>query len=206
MTVVGVVAVQGDVSEHVEACRRALDDLGRAGEVLEVRRPDQLDRCHALVVPGGESTTIGHLLEDFGLRDVILERAFGGSGDGDEGAGDLAVMGTCAGCILMAKKGDAQVADTDTPLLGLMDMAVERNAFGRQRESFEARLDLEGVGAFDGVFIRAPGIVQTWGQCRPLGSFGDYVVMAEQGPHLALAFHPELTGDARIHRRFLEKV
>lgn len=204
MTKVGVVAVQGDVLEHVEACRAALSDLGQGGDVVEVRRPDQLREVHALVIPGGESTTIGHLLDKFGLRAVIEERA-----DPDGGAGDLAIMGTCAGCILLAKKGDAQVEETATPLLGLMDMAVDRNAFGRQRDSFEATLDLDeslGIGAFPAVFIRAPAIRETWGECRPLGRFDDRVVLAEQGPHMALAFHPELTGDVRLHRRFLERI
>lgn len=197
MVDVGVVAVQGDVEEHLAACRTALDAEGLSGDAVPVRRPADLDGIDGLVVPGGESTTIGRRLADHDLLEPIRRR-------GREGS--LPVMGTCAGCILMADAGDAQVEATETPLLGLMEMAVERNAFGRQRESFQATVDLEGIGAFPAVFIRAPAIEATWGGCRPLGHVDDRIVMAEQAPHVALAFHPELTGDARVHRRFVERL
>ena len=123
---VGVVGVQGDVSEHVDAVRRAMEEEGLSGDAVTVRRPLDLAKVDALTIPGGESTTISKLLVKFELFDGILRRA-------EEG---MPILGTCAGCILLAKEGDDQVSKTDTRLLGLMDMAVDRNAFGRQRESF----------------------------------------------------------------------
>lgn len=119
----------------------------------------------------------------------------------------MPIMGTCAGCILMAMEGDQAVAKTDTQLLSLMDMAVIRNAFGRQRESFEADLDINGFNdTFRGVFIRAPAISRLWGGCSALSTFEDNIVMARQGARFALAFHPELSGDTRIHEMFLELI
>lgn len=193
---VGVTAVQGDVSEHLDAVDRALEELGRSGRAFPVRRPDHVEASGALIIPGGESTAISKLLVQFGLHEPIVRR-------GEEG---LPIMGTCAGCILLAKEGDAEVLATETRLLGLMDMAVDRNAFGRQRESFEADLEVDGLGAVRGVFIRAPAIRRVWGGCAPLCLLEDRIVMARQGPLLGLAFHPELSGTTAIHRLFLELV
>lgn len=190
---VGVTAIQGDVSEHLEVVERALREEGRAGHAVPVRRPETLEQVDALILPGGESTTIAKLLGAFGLFDPARRRA-------EEG---MPLMGTCAGCILLAKEGDAQVQATGTRLLGLMDMAVDRNAFGRQRESFEADLEVDGVGRARGVFIRAPAIRRVWNDCRPLARLEDLIVMAQQDHLLALAFHPELSGSTAIHRRFL---
>jgi len=131
-----------------------------------------------------------------GMFPKIVERAKDG----------MPVMGTCAGCVLLAKKGDEEVQRTGTKLLGLMDMTVRRNAFGRQRESFEAMLDVEGLGAFQAVFIRAPVIVKMQNNCKPLAFFDEKIVMARQGNLLALAFHPELSNDTRIHKMLLEIV
>jgi 5'-phosphate synthase pdxT subunit len=116
-------------------------------------------------------------------------------------------MGTCAGCVLLAKEGDAEVAKTGTRLLGLMDMAVDRNAFGRQRESFEAPLDINGMASpFPGVFIRGPVIRRVWNGCRAAAMHGDRIVMARQDNLIALSFHPELSGDSRVHRMLLDMV
>jgi 5'-phosphate synthase pdxT subunit len=193
---VGVTAVQGDVSEHLSAVEAAMREMSVRGDAIPVRRSDVLKEVDALIIPGGESTTISRLLVKFGLFDVIVQRA-------EEG---MPVMGTCAGCILLAKEGDEQVRATGTRLLGLMDMAVDRNAFGRQRESFEADLEIEGIGPSRGVFIRAPAIRRVWGGCRPLARLKDVIVMARQNHLLALAFHPELSGSTRIHRMFLELI
>lgn len=191
---VGVVALQGDVSEHLAALEEALRQEGKGGSSLPVRRRSDLERISALVIPGGESTTISKLLVKFGLFDDVRERGLDG----------MPIMGTCAGCILLAKEGDGQVEGTGTKLLALMDMAVDRNAFGRQRESFEGELDVEGIGRFRAVFIRGPAITRTWGKCRPLARLpGGPVVMARQDHLLGLAFHPELSGDLRIHRTFV---
>ncbi len=189
-------AVQGDVSEHLEVVDRAMAELSLSGHAIPVRRPEAIDEIVALIIPGGESTTISKLLVKFGLFDRVIQR-------GQEG---MPIMGTCAGCILLAKEGDEQVETTETRLLGLMDMAVDRNAFGRQRESFEASLDVRGMGSTRGVFIRAPGIRRVWGRCEALARLEDVIVLAKQDHLLALAFHPELTGDAKLHRMLLKMI
>jgi pyridoxal 5'-phosphate synthase pdxT subunit len=192
----GVLGLQGAFTEHEEALRAALRRVDVAGEVVTVRRPAELARVDGLVMPGGESTTISKLLRAFELHEPLAVRAR------DE---DFPILGTCAGMILLAKEGDGQVEKTETRLLGLMDMAVNRNAFGRQRESFEASLDLKGFDApVPGVFIRAPGVTRTWGACEPLGELGGFTIAARQGNRLGIAFHPELTGDTRVHERFVE--
>lgn len=193
---IGVIGVQGDVSEHVDAVRMALEDSGRPGEAIPVRKPADLARVDGLTIPGGESTTISKLLVTLDLFDEIVRRAR------DE---SMPILGTCAGCILLSKDAGAQAEKTKTRLLGLMDMAVDRNAFGRQRESFEADLAVEGLDRpFHGVFIRAPAILRAWGDCRPLARYEDRIVLARQGPWIGSVFHPELSGDLRIHRMFLD--
>ena len=131
-----------------------------------------------------------------GIAEIVIRRA----GEG------MPVWGTCAGLVLMAKKGDAQVKKTGQKLLELMDFEVERNAFGRQRESFEAELDVGGIKKFPAVFIRGPAIANVWGECKVLARFGGKIVAAEQGNFLATAFHPELSEDARVHEYFLNKL
>ena len=193
---IGVVGVQGNVTEHVDAVARAIRQAGRKGEAFPVRRREELDRSDGLTIPGGESTTISKLLVKLGLFDEIVRRAT------EE---RMPILGTCAGCILLSKEAGAQAERTRTHLLGLMDMTVDRNAFGRQRESFEADLDVEGLDApFHCVFIRAPAILRTWGACRPLARYADRIVLARQGNLIGAAFHPELSGDLRIHRWFLD--
>src|SRR5438445_11379673 len=132
---VGVIGVQGDVTEHVDAVARAMKDYGKEGEAIAVRRREDLARVDGLTIQGGESTTISKLLVKLGLFDDIVRRAT---------AEAMPIMGTCAGCILLAKDAGIQADKTKTKLLGLMDMAVDRNAFGRQRESFEADIEVEG--------------------------------------------------------------
>lgn len=194
---VGVIGVQGDVSEHVEAVRTALNQGGFAGDAIAVRRRQDMESCDALTIPGGESTTISKLLGKAGLHDEIVRRAEGG----------MPILGTCAGCILLAKEGDDQVRDTSTRLLGLMEMAVDRNAFGRQRDSFEADFLVDGLDQpFRGVFIRSPSITRTWGNCTPLARVQGVVILARQSNLWAACFHPELSGDARIHIAFLASV
>src|SRR3989442_7405892 len=164
---VGVIGVQGDVSEHVAALRAAMAKGGFGGDVVAVRRREDLEACHALTIPGGESTTIGKLLERTGLHEDIVRRAEGG----------MPVLGTCAGCILLAKEGDRQVEQTRTKLLGLMGIAVDRNTFGRQRESFETDLAVGGLhGAFHGGFFPAPALTPAWGDCQGAAKVGGAVV------------------------------
>ncbi|MHB8987003.1 MAG: pyridoxal 5'-phosphate synthase glutaminase subunit PdxT [Eubacteriales bacterium] len=183
---VGILALQGAFREH----QKMLDSMGV--ESIQVKKPGHLDGISALIIPGGESTTIGRLLNDFNLFEPIRKM-------GEEG---LPIFGTCAGLILLAK----EIAGSTQPRLGLMDMAVERNAYGRQVDSFEADI---GIPALDGepfraVFIRAPHIVSVGENVEVLATFGEKIVLACQGRFLAAAFHPELTGDLRVHRYFLE--
>jgi len=189
-----VISVQGAAPEHVRALERAMANLGLAGEAVAVRRPEQLAGASCVVIPGGESTTISKLLRRFGLHEPLVRM-------GREG---VPIMGTCAGCVLLASEGDEEVRKTETRLLGLMDMAVDRNAFGRQRESFEASLHIDGLNSpFPGVFIRGPVITRTGPGCRTLCTYDGKVVMARQDNLLALSFHPELSGDTRIHELLL---
>src|SRR5437588_12676916 len=185
MTIVGVLALQGDFVEHASALRR----LGVG--MREVRLPADLAGLDALIVPGGESTTISRLLESFGLLEPV--RAF---------AQGRPVWGTCAGAIVMARIA----TDLDRPTLDLMDIEVRRNAFGRQVDSFETDLEIEGLdGApFHAVFIRAPVIESVGEGVEVLARLeDDRVVAARQGHLLVTAFHPELTEDSRLHAYFL---
>ncbi len=194
---VGVLAIQGAVQEHLDILEKAFLNLGVTGTPCRIKRLEEFEEASALIIPGGESTAISKLLQKNALLDPIRKRA-------EEG---MPVMGTCAGCILLAKEGDEAVEKTKTQLLSIMDMAVIRNAFGRQRESFEADLEISGLSApFRGVFIRAPAISRVWGDCSALSSFRDKIVMARQEARFALAFHPELSGDTRIHEIFLEHI
>lgn len=187
---IGVLALQGDFAEHLAMLSR----LGVQGR--EVRLPEDLDGLDGLIIPGGESTTIGKLAVDYGLIEPL--RKFGNQ---------KPVWGTCAGAIFLSKD-----ARREQPLLGLMDITVERNAFGRQVESFEADLDVPALRDIDkknpplhAVFIRAPLIEKVSGKAEALSSLPDgRIVAAQQGRLLATAFHPELTGDDRFHRYFIK--
>jgi 5'-phosphate synthase pdxT subunit len=189
---IGVLALQGDFAEHLVM----LKSLGV--ESVEVRLAEQLEGLNGLIIPGGESTTIGKLAEDFKLIEPL--RQFGGA---------HAIWGTCAGAIFLSKDtGRTQ------PLLQLMDITVERNAFGRQIDSFETDLDVPCLGfengdnsvrPFHAVFIRAPLIEAVHSDTQVLSRLPDgRIVAAQQGRWLATSFHPELTGDVRFHRYFLE--
>ena len=189
MLCIGVIALQGDVSEHVLAMQRALQ--GR-GEVLEVRKPGQIAQCDGLVLPGGESTTICRQLESSGMAEELQRAARSG----------VPILATCAGLVLVSKRieGDGKVKP-----LGLMDIKIGRNAFGSQRESFEADLEVQGLEQpYRAVFIRAPAIVEVGEGVQVLARVGEAVVAARQKRILALAFHPELTSDMRFHQIFLK--
>lgn len=187
---VGVLALQGAFREHI----MTFEALGVSG--VAVRLPEQLGELSGLVIPGGESTAIGKLMRTYGFYDAIRQQ---------HGAG-MAVWGTCAGAILMAKNVLDALPDQET--LGLMDIEIRRNAYGRQVDSFEADLDVKGVddGPFRGVFIRAPWIESVTDGAESLARHDGHIVAARQGDLLATTFHPELTGDPRIHRYFLESV
>jgi len=192
---IGVVGLQGAVSEHLEATERAMQKLGIEGEAVWVGRPAQLEGVDGIIIPGGESTTIGKLMRTTGLFEQVKQLATGGK----------PILGTCAGLIVLAKRGDEQVMRTRQPLLGLMDISVIRNAFGRQRESFEVNLEIPALGEepFSAVFIRAPAVEEVWGDAKTLAEFQGKIVAVQQGSLLAVAFHPELTPDTRLHEYFL---
>ncbi|ANW21086.1 glutamine amidotransferase subunit PdxT [Streptomyces clavuligerus] len=187
---IGVLALQGDVREHLTA-------LAAAGAAAgPVRRPEELAGVDGLVIPGGESTTMSKLAHLFGMMEPLRERVRAG----------MPVYGTCAGLIMLADKILDPRSDQET--IGGIDMIVRRNAFGRQNESFEAAVELTGVdgGPVEGVFIRAPWVESTGADVRILAQHGGHVVAVRQGNALATSFHPELTGDHRVHRLFTEMV
>lgn len=187
MTTIGVLALQGDFVEHIGV----LNGLGVGA--VEVRLPEQLGGLDGLIIPGGESTTISRLIHQWELLEPVRQRALDG----------MAVWGTCAGAILLAERA----TDLDREGLRLMDIAVERNAFGRQVDSFEAALTVPALGPppFRAVFIRAPRIRQVGPKAETLARLADgTIVAARQEKLLATAFHPELTDDTRFHRYFLE--
>jgi pyridoxal 5'-phosphate synthase pdxT subunit len=185
---VGVLALQGDVVEHARALERA------GADVAEVRTPDDLARVDALVVPGGESTTVIRLIDRFGLTGPIKERVRAG----------MPFWGTCMGMIVAAH----DVAGLEQPTLDLLDVTVRRNAFGRQVESAEVPLAIPALGAepFPAVFIRAPWIERTGPGVETLAERDGHGVMVRQANVLGTSFHPELTGDDRVHGYFLEMV
>jgi len=185
---VGVLAMQGAFHEHAVA----LEQCG--ARVRKVRRRRELAGLDALVIPGGESTTIGKLMVSYHLLDEVREL----------GAGGLPMFGTCAGLVMLAR----EVAEGDQPLLGLMDITVRRNAFGRQVKSFEVPVNVAALGAapFPGVFIRAPWIESAGPEAELLAKHDGHGVAARQGKMLVTAFHPELTDDLRLHHYFLGMV
>jgi 5'-phosphate synthase pdxT subunit len=190
MMKIGVLALQGAFIEHI----KILQDLGV--ETVEVRLPADLVGLDGLIIPGGESTTIGKLAELYGLMEPLRDFA-----------ARKPVWGTCAGMIFMAKD-----IGKDQPLLGVMDVVVQRNAFGRQVDSFETLLDVDVLKngseqPFPAVFIRAPRLVEAKGEAKVLATLADgTAVAAQEGQWLATSFHPELTGDNRFHQYFLKLV
>ncbi|MFJ3953000.1 pyridoxal 5'-phosphate synthase glutaminase subunit PdxT [Streptomyces sp. Je 1-4] len=187
---IGVLALQGDVREHLVALAEA-DALARP-----VRRAEELDEIDGLVIPGGESTTMSKLAVVFGMLEPL--RAFVGAGK--------PVYGTCAGMIMVADK--LLDAREDQETFGGVDMIVRRNAFGRQNESFEAAIDVAGIpgGPVEGVFIRAPWVESVGGAVEVLATYDGHTVAVRQGNVLATSFHPELTGDHRVHALFVDMV
>jgi 5'-phosphate synthase pdxT subunit len=188
---VGVLALQGDVPEHI----RAVESLLEGAPARAVRAPADLTGLDALLLPGGESTTIGRLLDDTGLREPLREEIGRG----------LAVLATCAGFVLLAREIEPSPGGRDPKPLGLIDVRVRRNDYGRQRESFEAPLVVEGLRGdpYPGVFIRSPRIIGVGPGATPIAWRGREVVGVRAGRLWGLTFHPELAGDPRVHEAFL---
>jgi 5'-phosphate synthase pdxT subunit len=186
---IGVLDLQGDVSEHIAAFREALGGaaLSEGSHVVTVRRADQIPGCDGLAIPGGESTTISRLIDKNRMREPLGEFRGG-------------IFATCAGVIVMAR----EVPDPRVRPLGILDIDVERNAFGRQKDSFEADLAMKGLDSpFHAVFIRAPVVSRVGKGVEVLAVVDGAPVAVRQGKHLGLCFHPELSGDTRLHRMFL---
>jgi 5'-phosphate synthase pdxT subunit len=186
--IIGVLALQGAFREHCWMLERC------GAKAAEIRKPEDLDDVSGLIIPGGESTTIGKLMVEWGLLEKIQSRAKQG----------MAVYGTCAGMIMLAK----EILDSDQPRLGLMDITVRRNAFGRQRESFEADMEVPefGMEPIKAVFIRAPYIEKAGPKVKVMAVVHDKIVIARQDKMLVTAFHPELTRDDRIHKYFISMI
>ncbi|EHB50342.1 Glutamine amidotransferase subunit pdxT [Mycolicibacterium rhodesiae JS60] len=189
---VGVLALQGDTREHLAALREA------GADACTVRRRSELDTVDALVIPGGESTTISHLLREFELLEPLRQRLADG----------MPAYGSCAGMILLATEIlDAGAPGREAVPLAGIDMTVRRNAFGRQVDSFEGDIAFEGLdGPAHAVFIRAPWVERVGPQVRVLARAEDHIVAVRQGRVLATAFHPEMTGDRRVHKLFVDIV
>ena len=186
MISIGILDLQGDVSEHFEAIEKALKKLKIDSDVLKVKTVSDIPKCDGLIISGGESTVIGKLMNKTDMRLAIIKQ-------------DIPIMGTCAGLVLLATE-----TDYEQPLLGLIDMKVKRNGFGRQKASFEEEIEIFG-SKFEGVFIRAP-YVEELKYGVVLARLRGKIVALASGKHVATAFHPELTDDTRIHEYFIKEV
>ncbi len=200
---IGILGLQGGIYEHYYMVRKVFEKKGLNGEIIIVKKMDKLFDLDGLIIPGGESTTIGVLARRLGLLDVLRDQVING----------LPVLGTCAGAIMLAKKvSDRVTGETKQPLIATMNVEIVRNYFGRQRESFELDIVIKGLEdkPFRGVFIRAPAITSYWGSVEPLSTIKYYdeevVVIARENNILATVFHPELTNDTRIHELFIEMI
>jgi 5'-phosphate synthase pdxT subunit len=196
---IGVLALQGDVEENIKAATDALAEMNQKGKVISVRYPEEIMKVDGLIIPGGESTVMGLLIAlKNGLLDSInkvLKK-------------ELPIMGTCAGMIVLAKKSyDRVVGNKKQLLLGALDIEIERNSFGRQFDSFESNLEISGIGNdFRGIFIRAPSVISAGPQVQILGKFDGKIVAVQQGNFIGTSFHPELSGDNRMHKLFIESI
>ena len=191
--------IQGDVQENILSTKKALDDLGIDGTVTDVKTAEDVKKLDGLIIPGGESTTIGQLsLVNSSLR-VVKEKIEGG----------MPVFGICAGMILLAKTvNDRVVGKTNQPLLDLLEIKIERNSFGRQRESFEAEVAMDSINIpqFRGIFIRAPSVSEVNSDVEVLAKFNEKIVAIKKGNIIGTSFHPELTSDVSLHKYFVNLV
>lgn len=190
MFIIGILNLQGAVSEHYDITQKALENLNIDGEARLVRYADEVEDCDGIIISGGESTVIGKILFERGIDKVIKNN-------------NIPVFGTCAGMILLSSK-----TDYDQPIMSLMDIEVGRNAFGRQKDSFEDTINILGY-EYPGVFIRAP-ILKSYDDSKDdievLAEYDSKIVAIKQGKNLAMSFHPELTEDTRIHEYFINLI
>ena len=190
-------SVQGDVEENLGAARQALSEMNVSGEVIQVKAPSAVSAVDAIIIPGGESTTIGRLSMAGDTLAALKERLNSG----------MPALGICAGLILLSSQVyDRRMGSTGQPLLGVLDVRLERNSFGRQRRSFEMDIDMEplGITGFRGVFIRAPSVTAVSPEVEVLASVDGRVVAVRRGGIVGTSFHPELSGDAALHRNLVD--
>ncbi len=196
---IGVLSIQGDVEENILSIRSALDDLGIDGQVSDVKTPEEISQLDGLIIPGGESTTIGQLSLVNGSLKALKEKIEDG----------MPVLGICAGMIMLSKTAyDHIVGKTNQPLLDVLDIKLERNSFGRQQESFESEVSMDPIGIpkFNGVFIRAPSVSDVGPDVQVLSKFNGRIVAVKKHNVIATAFHPELTEDISLHKYFVNLV
>ena len=196
---IGILAVQGDVTQNFLATKASMSELGIDGTVVQVKTIEQISELDGLIIPGGESTVIGQMsLVNGGLK-KIKEKIESG----------MPVFGICAGMIFLSKNSkDKVVGKVEQPLLDVLDVKIERNSFGRQKYSFEAKISMEpvGISSFNGVFIRAPSVSETGSDVEILAKFNEKIIAVKQGNIIATAFHPELTRDISLHKSFVKLV
>jgi len=196
---VGVLSIQGDVQENLLSAKAAVDELGIDANVSDVRTPEEISQLDGLIIPGGESTTIGQLSLVNGSLKVLKEKIQNG----------MPVLGICAGMIMLSNTAnDRVVGKTDQPLLDIFDIKLERNSFGRQKESFESDVSLDSINIpkFNGVFIRAPSVSDVGSDVEILSKFNDRIIAIKKGNVIGTAFHPELTEDISLHKYFISLV
>ncbi len=196
---VGVLSIQGDVQENILSAKSAIDELGLDGNVVDVRTPEEISQLDGLIIPGGESTTIGQLSLVNGSLKVLKEKIQSG----------MPVLGICAGMIMLSNTAnDKIVGKTDQPLLDILDIKLERNSFGRQKQSFESDISMNSINIskFNGVFIRAPSVSDVGSDVEVLSKFNELIVAVKKGNVIGTAFHPELTKDTALHKYFINLV
>jgi len=193
--IIGIIGAQGAVSEHYNSIKKSFIDLGIKGDILIIKDKNEIEKIDGLIIPGGESTTISRILYKNNLFKTIIDRYK---------KDNLPIMGTCAGCVILSKEVED---DKNLKLLKIMNISVKRNAFGRQKESFEKEISINVFNKnYNAVFIRAPLIKKVWDKCSILSKIDDKIIMVKQDNLLAVAFHPELTDDLRVHKYFLNMI
>ena len=196
---IGVLSIQGDVQENISSAKYAIDELEIDGKIIDVKTPEEVSLLDGLIIPGGESTTIGQLSLINGSLKILKEKIETG----------MPVLGICAGMIMLSNTAnDRIIGKTDQPLLNILDIKLERNSFGRQKESFEAGISLDSIDIpkFNGVFIRAPSVSDVGPDVEILSKFNDRIVAVKKGNVIGTAFHPELTDDISLHKYFINLV
>ena len=197
---VGILSIQGDIEENSNAIKESFEELGIEGGIVYMRDLSDLDELDGLIIPGGESTVIGMILFLQGVQIDLLKKKIQ---DG------LPILGTCAGLIMLSNRAyDKTIGDTKQELLKVLDVTIERNAFGRQHESFESELDIPYLGqrGFNGVFIRGPIITETGKNVEIIAKYNDKIVAVRQNNILGTSFHPELAKDNRFHMNFTKSM